>query len=346
MDVWIHEMARRLKTTPRTIRFYEEKGLISPDKSPESGYRQFSEQDAWRLQTILALREVGMPVSRIREVLNEIDQGDREEALYYLQLQRAVLYGEWLRLKRVISTLDRMIDRFDADQAGWDDLWELAEQSRRADREREKWRDIWDFDRIAPIFDERVRSGEGWWRIHRDYDRSLDLVVEQVNPRSGETGLEIGVGTGNLAGRFLQKGIRMCGIDQSREMLKICRRKYPEMTAVPGNFLAIPWPDDTFDFVVSSYAFHLLSDGQKAIALEEIDRVLKPDGRVCLLDVMMDETRMEDDVHFGTDPREEMKNRFPARIPWLTEELERLGYTAETERIHEGVWLVLAVKRA
>ena len=47
---------------------------------------------------------------------------------------------------------------------------------------------------------------------------------------------------------------------------------------------SLPWPDQSFDVGVSSFAIHHLTDGVAEQALAEITRVLKPGGRVCLVD--------------------------------------------------------------
>ncbi|SEM90464.1 MerR family transcriptional regulator [Lihuaxuella thermophila] len=283
----IQQIAKKLKVTPRTIRFYEEKGLINPKKDPLTGYRIFGEKEAWRLQTIVALREVGMPVEKIKQVLEELDKGETEEVLYYLELQRAVLFAEWVRIKQVISTLDQMIDRYDARNSWtWEELWKLAEQSRRAQEIRTKWEDRWHFDRQANFYDQLVESGSDDFNVHRDYESGLDLVLEWIQPKKEETGLEIGVGTGNLAARFISRGYHLKGIDQSREMLKVCKQKLPQLETRIGNFLAVPYPDHSFDFIVTSYALHHLTDEQKEMALGEMKRVLKPGGRICILDLM------------------------------------------------------------
>lgn len=48
----IKEAASRLGISARAIRFYEEKGLIQPAKQVSNGYRTYTENDIWRLQTI------------------------------------------------------------------------------------------------------------------------------------------------------------------------------------------------------------------------------------------------------------------------------------------------------
>lgn len=66
-EMRIKDIAGKLNISARAIRFYEQKGLISPRKQEENRYRLFTEEDAWRLQTIIALREVGMSVKEIKK---------------------------------------------------------------------------------------------------------------------------------------------------------------------------------------------------------------------------------------------------------------------------------------
>ncbi len=62
--------------TASKIRFYEEKGLITPQRTP-AGYRQFRESDVERLRFVLALqRDHYLPLKVIREYLDAIDQGE------------------------------------------------------------------------------------------------------------------------------------------------------------------------------------------------------------------------------------------------------------------------------
>lgn len=62
-----------------------------------------------------------------------------------------------------------------------------------------------------------------------------------------QVSLDAGTGTGNLAGLFAEKGIRMAGVDQSNGMLKRCRSKFPQVETRLGNLMSIPYMDGTFD---------------------------------------------------------------------------------------------------
>ena len=71
----------------------------------------------------------------------------------------------------------------------------------------------------------------------------------------------------------------MSGVVPVQRMLRQCQRKFPALDVRLGNFLAIPYLEGEFDFIVSSFAFHHLKDEQQLIALAEMRRVLKPRGR-------------------------------------------------------------------
>jgi putative AdoMet-dependent methyltransferase len=282
----IKEVANRLKITPRAIRFYEEKGLISPNKQDNNHYRTFTEKEVWRLQTIISLREAGMSIEDIKKALAEIDEEDKEELLYYLELQRSVMFSQWLEFKQIIDTTDQMIKLLTHQKSlALDNIYQLAEGSKRLRELRKNWHDKWNFDHRAITHDEYIVNNN---HEFKNYEEALDMVVKWVSPMSNEKGLDIGTGTGNLAGKFVSKGIKMAGIDQSREMLKQCQRKFPDIETKLGNFLAIPFLDGQFDFVVTSFAFHHLTHEQQTLALEEMRRVLKPHGRICIVDLMFE----------------------------------------------------------
>lgn len=66
----IKEAGTRSGVSVRNIRFYEQKGLLSPTRNPENDYREYSQEDLDRLKLIRALRMVDMPLETIKEVLS------------------------------------------------------------------------------------------------------------------------------------------------------------------------------------------------------------------------------------------------------------------------------------
>lgn len=65
----IGELAHELGLNPQTIYFYERLGLISSSQRTNTGYRLFNDQDVTRLSFILRLKELGMSLEEIKEIL-------------------------------------------------------------------------------------------------------------------------------------------------------------------------------------------------------------------------------------------------------------------------------------
>jgi DNA-binding transcriptional MerR regulator len=68
--VTVRDAAERLDVTPRTLKYYEEKGLISPDRS-DGRYRLYTEQDLEKFARILRMRSLGFSLQTIAEILQK-----------------------------------------------------------------------------------------------------------------------------------------------------------------------------------------------------------------------------------------------------------------------------------
>jgi len=338
----IKEAADRLNTTSRTIRFYEEKGLIQPEKG-ENDYRYYNEADLWKLQTILALREVGMSTSQIKMTL----QDEQEVSKYYLNLQRSALYEEWLEIKDMIITLDQMLEQPSFSQ---EDIFTLANHLKDLKRKRKNWEDQWNFDSQAEGYDTSLKKSGFRFNVHEFYDDALTSAVGYVEPVAGETGLDIGVGTGNLAEKCLGAGAAMIGVDQSEEMLRVCRKKNPQVDTRHGHFLALPLMDKQVDFIVSSYALHHLTDDEKLLALQEMDRVLAEGGRIAIADLMFENPSQKNEVMiaFKTQENDEaifaINDEYYGMRSELIHWLERHDYRVDTQRLSDILHVVFAEK--
>jgi DNA-binding transcriptional MerR regulator len=72
----ISELAREFAVTPRALRFYEDKGLLSPRRDGMN--RIYGARDRGRLQLILRGKRVGFPLNEIKEILDLYDLNDGE----------------------------------------------------------------------------------------------------------------------------------------------------------------------------------------------------------------------------------------------------------------------------
>lgn len=84
-----------------SIRYYEEIGLIKPERS-ESGYRHYSIHDIWRLNVIRDLRSIGFTMEQIKEYL---DNHNTASSLKLLEEEQAAIHKQLLRLQQLQKML-------------------------------------------------------------------------------------------------------------------------------------------------------------------------------------------------------------------------------------------------
>ncbi|MBJ6364015.1 methyltransferase domain-containing protein [Paenibacillus sp. GCM10012307] len=335
----IREAARKLGISVRAIRYYEERELLTPVKERQSGYRVFSGEDIWRLQTIIALRETGMNTPDIKQALENTATGSPDGLRRYLELHRSVIIKEWLELRQMIDTTEHMLSQLAKQQTvPVEQLFELAIRSRALQQQRRSWEDRWNYDQLAPNHDQTVERSEG---VYSDYEQAMDCILSHLSPQPGEAGLDLGTGTGNLAGKLLARGAIMCGVDQSQAMLTQAQQKYPQLETRIGNMLAIPFVEGKFDFAASSFAFRHLTPEQQLLALQEIHRVLRPGGRICIADLMF--TSQEAQRQYGGMLQEGSSHA--VLLPHLTDWLKEVGYEVQTRRINDLLHIVHAVQQ-
>jgi len=133
------------------------------------------------------------------------------------------------------------------------------------------------FDAIARVYDpmNRVLTAglDGRWRR-----RAAEAVV-----RSGDRVLDACCGTGDLAVADERAGGTVTGLDFSERMLERARRKSASIEWVQGDALALPFPDGSFDAVTVGFGVRNVVDLPRGLA--ELRRVLKPGGRLGVLDI-------------------------------------------------------------
>ncbi len=117
----IRDVCRRYGITSRTLRFYEEKGLITSQKDPYSGRRQYSEKQLADLRNVLALRAIGLPIKAIREYLQRgatLETVIREQEA---QL-RSAIYAKDREIRILHAALAALEDGKDLLSPTWDHL--------------------------------------------------------------------------------------------------------------------------------------------------------------------------------------------------------------------------------
>jgi demethylmenaquinone methyltransferase / 2-methoxy-6-polyprenyl-1,4-benzoquinol methylase len=134
------------------------------------------------------------------------------------------------------------------------------------------------FDRIAPVYDAMNRV----MTVGLDQRWRRATVRETV--RTGDHVLDACCGTGDLAVAAHKAGAAgVVGLDFSERMLERARRKAPELEWVQGDVLALPFEDAHFESAVVGFGVRNVEDLEAA--LRELRRVLRPGGRLGILEI-------------------------------------------------------------
>jgi len=137
------------------------------------------------------------------------------------------------------------------------------------------------FDRIASVYD-LMNSVMTAGMHHRWRARAADLAA--VGP--GDRVLDVATGTGDLAlelKRRVGPSGEVVGSDFSEGMLELARAKAADIRFEHGNALALPYDDGEFDAATVGFGARNFSD--LAQGLREMARVVRPGGRVVILEI-------------------------------------------------------------
>ncbi|PVE96657.1 MULTISPECIES: MerR family transcriptional regulator [unclassified Microbacterium] len=208
-DWSIQEIARLAGTTSRTLRHYDDVGLLPPSRIATNGYRHYDGQALVRLQRILLLRELGLGLPQIAEILAK----ESEEASA-LQTHLALLREEQTRLARQIASVESTIDAL---RGGEELMAENMFDGFDHTRYKEEVEDRWGKKAYA--------DSDRWWRGMTDAERAdwqqrvSDLARDWI--AAAESGVD----------------------PASAEAQAVARRHVEWLTGVPGTPASVPGGD-------------------------------------------------------------------------------------------------------
>jgi demethylmenaquinone methyltransferase/2-methoxy-6-polyprenyl-1,4-benzoquinol methylase len=138
---------------------------------------------------------------------------------------------------------------------------------------------------VAAMFD---NVAEGYDRTNAVATMGLEKLhwrpetFKEIAPRKGLKILDLAAGTGASSIKLRGAGADVVSCDFSVGMLRVGKRRYPELDLIAGDALRLPFADDTFDVVTISWALRNVND--VTVALREMLRVTRSGGRLVVLE--------------------------------------------------------------
>ncbi|MFD7611347.1 MerR family transcriptional regulator [Streptomyces sp. NPDC059828] len=179
MEWSIQDIAKKAGTTSRTLRHYGELGLLVPSRIGGNGYRYYDQDALVVLQRILLLRELGLGLPAIADVL----AGQRDTAAA-LRTHLRLLEQEQERIARQISSVRTTLDRTEKGEALMaEEVFDGFDHTQYEQEVTERWgRDAYE-------------KGDGWWRSLSDQEKKdfqgRQVAIARDFARARERGLAV-----------------------------------------------------------------------------------------------------------------------------------------------------------
>lgn len=266
------EFAKKANVTIRTIRYYDKQGILKPSKVNEAGYRLYTDEDFGRLQKILSLKYLGFS---LEEIVAMTINDEVEDIAHSLDMQKELIQKRIRHLQMMEQTLadtSRMLET--SKTMDWNSILNLIHITNMEHA-------LVDQYKTAVNLNVRIE-------LHRRFSRSpiswFPWLVSQMDLDSMGSILEVGCGNGQLWQQVEAErlnGTDICLTDISAGMVEdaaalLKRTGIQAFSFETADCQKLRYPDERFDCVIANHVlFYVKNIGQ---ALEEIRRVLKPDG--------------------------------------------------------------------
>jgi len=143
-DLQIGEVAERTGVTQRTLRFYEERGLLKPPSRMEGGFRLYSEEDVQRVEQIKGLqRLLGLSLAEIKEMVEADEalkaikaeyrrEAETDQKIEQIRQARAITEKQYTIVHQKLEQLQAMSDQLEKRRQQFDTWLANLELKRRA----------------------------------------------------------------------------------------------------------------------------------------------------------------------------------------------------------------------
>lgn len=266
------ELSKRANVSVRTIRYYDEKGILIPSIVRESGYRFYTDSDLARLQKIIILKKLGFSLEEISNISG--DGLDMEYIKEAFELQSKILHDKISELKQMEQSIRLVSGELSNTQnADWNKIISLIHLLSMEEVLHNQYKDSTSINARIELHQRFSRNTQGWFQ----------WVNEKLNLQDGMKILETGCGNGQLWKDnigLLPDNIHIVLSDKSPGMLQSAKKKLKQRGGIFSyqcfGFDNIPYPDESFDIVIANHVLFYSKDRHKTLI--ELKRVLKKGG--------------------------------------------------------------------
>ena len=204
------------------------------------------------------------------------------------------------------------------------------------------------------IFDEWVHtyddSVSGKDEEYKDVFVKYNEILQAVADAAVGPVVEFGVGTGNLTEKLLGRGLEVVGIEPNQAMREVVAEKLKDLTVTDGDFLEFEAGVTPQSFV-SSYAFHHLTDAEKARAFQIYTEQLPAGGKVVFADTLFESEDAKKEIIAFEQARghanlvEDLNREYYTTVPVMEKLITDAGFTVELSKMNNYVYLIDATKK-
>jgi len=177
----IAQVARMSKVTSRTLRHYDEIGLLPPAKVGTNGYRYYEREQLLTLQQILVMRELGLGLDAITQIVH---QG--RDQVEVLRLHRSWLEAERDRFQRLADTVSRTIDELkggeNVNATSMEHWFDGFDDPARQQALQEEARQRWGAEQVDAANAEVTGGAKQWWAENgKQWAEQLTALIELID---------------------------------------------------------------------------------------------------------------------------------------------------------------------
>lgn len=204
------------------------------------------------------------------------------------------------------------------------------------------------------IFDEWVHtyddSVSGKDEEYKDVFVKYNEILQAVADAAIGPVVEFGVGTGNLTEKLLARGLEVVGVEPNQAMREATAEKIADLKVIDGDFLEFEAGIEPQSFV-SSYAFHHLTDQEKAQAFQNYAEQLPAGGKVVFADTLFASEEAKKQIVAFEQTRghanlvEDLNREYYTTVPVMEKLITDAGFTVTLSKMNNYVFLIDATKK-